>query len=83
MTNNVKDSLMDGLGNGFGYAMILVIVAFFRELLGSGKLLGFQVIPDWCYQHGYSNCGMMLMPAMALILVGCVIWAHRSINEGK
>lgn len=81
MTNNVKDSLMDGLGNGFGYAMILVIVAFFRELLGSGKLLGFQVIPQWCYDHGYSNCGMMLMPAMALILVGCVIWAHRSIND--
>lgn len=83
MTNNVKDSLMDGLGNGFGYAMILVIVAFVRELLGSGKLLGFQVIPDSWYEAGYSNCGMMLMPAMALILVGCVIWAHRSINEEK
>lgn len=85
MTNNVKDSLMDGLGNGFGYAMILVIVAFVRELFGSGKLLGYQIIPDSWYEAGYSNCGMMLMPAMALILVGCVIWAHRSINdkEGK
>lgn len=86
MTNNVTDSLMDGLGNGFGYAMILVIVAFFRELLGSGKILGFQVIPDsWYVVNGgcYENCGMMLMPAMALILVGCVIWAHRSINEDK
>ena len=85
MTNNVADSLMDGLGNGFGYAWILVVVAFFRELLGAGTLLGFQVIPDWCYQHGYSNCGMMLMPAMALILVGCIIWAHRALNdkEGK
>jgi len=83
MTNNVKDSLMDGLGNGLGYSMILVIVAFVRELLGSGKLLGFQVIPDSWYEAGYSNCGMMLMPAMALILVGCVIWAHRSINEEK
>lgn len=86
MTNNVKDSLMDGLGNGFGYAMILVIVAFVRELLGSGKLLGFQIIPDsWYVANGgcYENCGMMLMPAMALILVGCVIWAHRSINEEK
>ncbi|MCQ2347483.1 MAG: NADH:ubiquinone reductase (Na(+)-transporting) subunit D [Paludibacteraceae bacterium] len=84
MTNNVKDSLMDGLGNGFGYAMILVIVAFFRELLGSGKLLGFQIIPDsWYVANGgcYENCGMMLMPAMALILLGCVIWAHRSIND--
>ncbi|MBQ0154623.1 MAG: NADH:ubiquinone reductase (Na(+)-transporting) subunit D [Bacteroidales bacterium] len=85
MTNNVKDSLMDGLGNGFGYAMILVIVAFVRELFGSGKLLGYQIIPDSWYEAGYSNCGMMLMPAMALVLVGCVIWAHRSINdkEGK
>ena len=86
MTNNVKDSLMDGLGNGFGYAMILVIVAFVRELLGSGKLLGYQIIPDsWYVANGgcYENCGMMLMPAMALILVGCVIWAHRSINEEK
>ena len=81
MTNNAWDSLLDGLGNGLGYAIILVIVAFVRELLGSGQLLGFQVIPQWCYDHGYENCGMMLMPAMALILVGCVIWAHRSIND--
>ncbi len=86
MTNNVKDSLMDGLGNGFGYAWILVVVAFVRELLGSGKLLGYQIIPDsWYVANGgcYENCGMMLMPAMALILVGCVIWAHRSLNEEK
>ena len=81
MTNNAWDSLLDGLGNGLGYAIILVIVAFVRELLGSGQLLGFQVIPQWCYDHGYENCGMMLMPAMALILVGCVIWVHRSIND--
>ena len=89
MTNNAWDSLLDGLGNGLGYAIILVIVAFVRELLGSGQLLGFQVIPQWCYDHGYENCGMMLyencgmmlMPAMALILVGCVIWVHRSLND--
>ena len=81
MTNNAWDSLLDGLGNGLGYAIILVIVAVIRELLGSGQLLGFQVIPQWCYDHGYENCGMMLMPAMALILVGCVIWVHRSIND--
>ena len=81
MTNNAWDSLLDGLGNGLGYAIILVMVAFVRELLGSGSLLGFQVIPTWCYEHGYSNNGMMMMPAMALILVGCVIWAHRSIND--
>ena len=64
---------------------ILVVVAFVRELLGSGSLMGFRIIPEWCYQHGYENCGMMVMPAMALILVGCVIWAHRSLNkeEGK
>lgn len=84
MTNNVKDSLLDGLGNGFGYAIILVIIAFFRELLGSGTLLGFRVIPEsWYVANGgcYENCGMMMMPAMALILVGCIIWAHRSINK--
>ena len=83
MTNNAWDSLLDGLGNGLGYAIILVIVAFVRELFGAGQLLGFQVIPQWCYDHGYENCGMMLMPAMALILVGCVIWVHRSINDEK
>lgn len=86
MTNSPMDSLMDGLGNGLGYAAILVIVAFFRELLGSGKLLGYQIIPEsWYITNGgwYENCGMMLMPAMALILVGCVIWIHRSINEEK
>lgn len=86
MTNSPLDSLMDGLGNGLGYAAILIIVAFFRELLGSGKLLGYQIIPEsWYITNGgwYENCGMMLMPAMALILVGCVIWIHRSINEEK
>lgn len=84
MSNGPWDSLLDGLGNGLGYAIILVIVAFFRELLGSGTLLGYQVIPQWCYEHGYVNNGMMMMPAMALILVGCIIWVHRSINkEGK
>lgn len=84
MTNNVKDSLLDGLGNGFGYAIILVIIAFFRELLGAGTLLGFRVIPEsWYVANGgcYENCGMMMMPAMALILVGCIIWAHRGLNK--
>ena len=87
MTNNVKDSFLDGLGNGFGYAIILVMVAFVRELLGAGTLLGFRVIPeDWYVANGgfYENCGMMVMPAMALILVGGIIWAHRALNkEGK
>jgi Na+-transporting NADH:ubiquinone oxidoreductase subunit D len=87
MTNNVKDSFLDGLGNGFGYAIILVMVAFVRELFGAGTLLGFRVIPeDWYVANDgfYENCGMMVMPAMALILVGGIIWAHRALNkEGK
>ena len=71
-------SLIDGIGNGLGYAMILVIVGGVRELLGRGSLMGFQVIPSCAYDAGYLNNGMMTMPAMALILVGCVIWVHRS-----
>ena len=74
-------SLMDGLGNGVGYAMILVIVAFFRELLGSGTLFGFQVIPQAVYDFGYMNNGLMILPPMALILLGCVIWIQRSIQK--
>ena len=81
MTNNAWDSFLDGLGNGFGYAWILVVVAFVRELFGSGSLLGFKVIPDSWYAAGYENCGVMMMPAMALILVGCIIWAHLSLND--
>ena len=74
-------SLMDGLGNGLGYAMILVIVAFFRELLGSGTLFGFQVIPQAVYDFGYVNNGLMILPPMALILLGCIIWIQRSIQK--
>ena len=78
MQNKPWPSFLDGVGNGLGYAMILVIVGAFRELFGRGTLLGFQVIPDACYDMGYMNNGMMTMPAMALILVGCVIWVHRA-----
>ncbi|MBQ8839411.1 MAG: NADH:ubiquinone reductase (Na(+)-transporting) subunit D [Bacteroidales bacterium] len=74
-------SLMDGLGNGLGYAMILVIVAFFRELLGSGTLFGFQIIPQAVYDFGYVNNGLMILPPMALILLGCIIWVQRSIQK--
>lgn len=81
MQNGPMDSFMDGIGNGLGYAAILVVVAFVRELFGSGKLFGFQVIPQWCYEHGYMNNGLMIMPPMALILVGCIIWFHRSKNK--
>ena len=74
-------SLVDGIGNGVGYAMILVIVAFFRELLGSGTLFGFQVIPQAVYDFGYMNNGLMILPPMALILLGCIIWVQRSIQK--
>ena len=74
-------SLVDGLGNGVGYAMILVIVAFFRELLGSGTLFGIQVIPQAVYDFGYVNNGLMILPPMALILLGCIIWVQRSIQK--
>lgn len=78
MMNKPWPSFLDGLSNGLGYAMILVIVGFVRELLGSGSILGFQIVPQCCYDNGYMNNGMMTMPAMALILLGCVIWVHRS-----
>lgn len=78
MMNKPWPSFLDGLGNGLGYAMILVIVGAVRELLGRGSLLGFQLISQSVYDAGYMNNGMMTMPAMALILLGCVIWIHRS-----
>ena len=82
--NKPWPSLLDGIGNGLGYGMILVIVAFFRELFGSGTLYGFRIIPQSFYiQNGghYLNNGLMIMPAMALILVGLIIWVHRSRNK--
>ena len=78
MMNKPWPSFLDGVGNGLGYALILVIVGAFRELLGRGSLLGFQLIPQSVYDAGYMNNGMMTMPAMALILLGCVIWVHRA-----
>ena len=78
MSNEPWPSFLDGIGNGLGYAKILVIVAFFRELLGSGTLLGYKVIPDAFYAAGYVNNGLMLMPPMALIIVACLIWLQRA-----
>jgi Na+-transporting NADH:ubiquinone oxidoreductase subunit D len=78
MSNKPWPSFLDGLGNGLGYALILIVVGAFREFFGRGSLLGFQIIPDGFYQMGYINNGMMTMPAMALILIGCVIWVHRA-----
>lgn len=81
MGNKPWPSFLDGIGNGLGYGLILIIVAFFRELLGSGTLWGYQVIPQWCYEHGYVNNGLMILPPMALITVGVIIWIHRSRNK--
>lgn len=78
MMNKPWPSFLDGVGNGLGYALFLVIVGAVREFLGRGSLLGFQLIPEGAYNFGYVNNGMMTMPAMALILVGCVIWVHRA-----
>ena len=81
LSNGPWDSFLDGVGNGIGYALILIIVGFFRELLGSGTLLGFQVIPQAFYDLGYQNNGLMILPPMALITVACIIWVHRSRNK--
>ena len=78
MMNKPWPSFLDGVANGLGYALILIIVGGVRELLGRGSLLGFQLIPQAAYDAGYINNGMMTMPAMALILLGCVIWVHRA-----
>ena len=74
MQNGPWESFLDGIGNGLGYAWVLIVVAFFRELFGSGTLFGMQVIPQGLYDAGYINCGIMLTPVAALVLVGCIIW---------
>ena len=79
--HGVWKSFLDGIGNAAGYGFILVIVAFFREFLGSGKLLGFQVVPDALYQMGYEDNGLMLLSPMALITVGILIWIQRARNR--
>mgnify|MGYP006167867319 FL=1 len=78
--NKVWPSLLDAIGNGIGYGWILVVVAFFRELLGSGKIFGLQIIPESFYEAGYMNNNMMILPPMALITVALIIWAQRSRN---
>ncbi|MCQ2154699.1 MAG: NADH:ubiquinone reductase (Na(+)-transporting) subunit D [Bacteroidales bacterium] len=79
--NKPVPSLLDGLANGAGYGMILIIVAFFREILGSGTLFGFRIIPDAAYAAGYMNNGLVILPPFALILLGLIIWIHRSIDK--
>ncbi|PID91653.1 MAG: NADH:ubiquinone reductase (Na(+)-transporting) subunit D [Bacteroidetes bacterium] len=78
LANKPWPSFLDGLGNAAGYGMILIIVAFFRELLGSGTLLDMQVIPQAFYDAGYVNNGMMILPPMALVVVGIIIWVQRA-----
>ncbi|MDE5814475.1 MAG: NADH:ubiquinone reductase (Na(+)-transporting) subunit D [Muribaculaceae bacterium] len=77
LNNTPFNSFLDGVGNALGYGIILVIVAFFRELFGSGTIWGFQVIPQALYDLGYQNNGMMILPPMALITVACIIWVHN------
>ena len=85
LANGPWESFLDGLGNGFGYGLVLIAVGFFRELFGSGTLLGFQIIPQSFYAtdgiHGYVNNGLMILPPMALISVAVLIWIHRSYNK--
>ena len=81
MSNKPWPSFLDGVGNGLGYAVILLIVSFFRELLGSGTIFGWQVIPQCFYDAGYMNNGLMILPPMALIVVACIIWVHRARNK--
>ena len=78
MQNKPWPSFLDGIGNGVGYAMILVIVAFFRELFGTGALLNIQLIPECAYEAGYMNNGLMLMTPAAFILIACIVWYQRA-----
>jgi Na+-transporting NADH:ubiquinone oxidoreductase subunit D len=78
LANKPWPAFLDGVGNGLGYGIILIIVGFFRELLGSGALFGFRVIPDKLYEWGYENNGLMILPPMALIVVACIIWVQKS-----
>src|SRR4030042_2406965 len=81
MANKPWESFLDGIGNGFGYGMILVVVSMLRELFGSGSLLGYQLIPQSFYEAGYKDNGMMILPPMALITVGILIWIQRGKNR--
>lgn len=81
LSNKPWPAFLDGVGIGIGYAIILIIVAAVRELLGSGTLLGCQIIPQALYDAGYQNNGLMILPPMALITVACIIWVHRSKNK--
>lgn len=83
MSHKPWESFLDGVGNGLGYGSILVIVAFIRELFGSGTLFGYQVIPQGLYDFGYMNNGLMILPPMALIIIGIIIWLQKPEEEKK
>jgi len=78
MSNKAWPSFLDGIGNAAGYAWILIVVAFFRELLGSGTVWGYQIVPQFMYDIGYKDNGLMILPPMALIVVGIIIWVQRA-----
>lgn len=81
LANKPWESFLDGIGNGLGYSFILVILGFIRELLGTGSLYGFRIIPQSFYDMGYENNGLVILPPAALILLGCIIWVQRSMNK--
>lgn len=74
-------SFLDGIGSGAGYGLVLIFIGVFRELFGSGSLLGYKIVPDWAYEMGYVNNGLMMLPPAALFLIGIYIWIQRSLNK--
>jgi Na+-transporting NADH:ubiquinone oxidoreductase subunit D len=80
MGNKPWPSILDGFGNGLGYGWILLVVGFTREFFGSGTVWGYQIIPQAFYDFGYANNGFMILPPMALIIVGVIIWIQRARN---
>jgi len=81
MANKPWESFLDGIGSGAGYGIVLIVISTFREFFGNGSLMGFKVIPQSFYDHGYADNGMMILPPMALITVGIIIWVQRGINR--
>lgn len=74
-------SFLDGIGSGAGYGLVLIFIGVFRELFGSGSLMGYKIVPDWAYEMGYVNNGLMMLPPAALFLIGIYIWIQRSLNK--
>ena len=81
LANKPWPSLLDGIGNGLGYGIILIMIGFFRELFGSGTLWGKAIIPKSFYEAGYANNGLVILPPMALIIIACIIWIQRARNK--